>query len=56
MDRATAAQIRHLLLQKKDAVRAEDYDEAKRLKEQIERLRALGSKLHQLEVQKRAAV
>lgn len=38
------------------AVEREDYDEAKRLKTAVDRLRAAGAAIAQLEEQKRAAV
>lgn len=38
------------------AVAAEDYDEAKRLKGSIDRLKVVGQRIAQLEARKRAAV
>lgn len=52
VDVKTAARIRELHSLKQQAVQAEDYDEAQRLKESISRIRQLGSKIAQLEAQK----
>ncbi|KIZ03119.1 Nephrocystin-3 [Monoraphidium neglectum] len=56
VDSVTAAKIRDLGRLKEAAVAAEEYDEAKRLKACIERLKAVGQKVAQLEARKRAAV
>lgn len=56
VDSLTAAKIRELVRAKEQAVAAEDYDEAKRLKFSIERLKVVGQKIAQLEARKRAAV
>lgn len=45
VDPVTAARIRDITRQKEQAVAAEEYDEAKRLKATIERLRAVGQKV-----------
>ena len=55
-DPATAAQIRELHVAKERAVRAEDYDAAKRLKEAMERLKQVGARMAKLELRKKAAV
>eukprot|EP00898_Chlorokybus_atmophyticus_P007173 jgi/Chlat1/7457/Chrsp6S07499 len=56
VDAVTAQKIKEVLRQKEEAVRAEDYDEAKRLKMTIDKLRALGLNVAKLEAKKRAAV
>mmetsp|Transcript_12935 Transcript_12935/g.45468 ORF Transcript_12935/g.45468 Transcript_12935/m.45468 type:complete len:345 (+) Transcript_12935:48-1082(+) len=55
-DPTTAAQIRELHIAKERAVKAEDYDAAKRLKDAIERLKQVGSRVAKLELRKKAAV
>lgn len=49
IDPQTAAKIRELNSKKALAVEREDYDEAKLLKQAIERLKAVGAKVAQLE-------
>ena len=56
MDKATLERLRQLELAKSKAVEMEEFDEAKRLKEAIERLRSVGSHLAQLEERKRIAI
>ncbi|KAF6260813.1 flagellar associated protein [Scenedesmus sp. NREL 46B-D3] len=56
VDSSTAARIKELARAKDAAVAAEDYDEAKRLKASIERLKMVGGKIAQLEARKRLAV
>jgi len=55
VDPVTAGKIREINKQKEAAVANEDYDEAKRLKLAIERLKAVGQKVAQLEARKRQA-
>lgn len=52
VDPKTAARIRELHALKQQAVQREDYDEAKQIKEGIERVRQLGQKIAQLEAYK----
>lgn len=52
VDPKTAARIREMHAMKQRAVQREDYDEAKRVKDAIERIRQLGSKIAQLEAYK----
>ena len=56
VDPVTAVKIREIHALKDDAVAREDYDEAKRLRDGINRLKAVGAKIGQLEARKRAAV
>jgi centrosomal protein CEP104 len=49
IDSQTAAKIRELNRDKALAVEREDYDEAKQIKQAIERLKAVGAKVAQLE-------
>ena len=56
VDPVTAGKIREISKQKEGAVAKEDYDEAKRLKQAIERLKAVGQKVAQLEARKRQAL
>ena len=56
VDVVTAEKIREILLKKEAAVAREDYDEAKRLKGGIDKLKIVGMKVAQLEAQKQAAV
>ena len=56
VDQVTAQRIAELQAQKAAAVAVEDYDEAKRLKIAIERLKNAGAKMAALEERKRAAV
>ena len=56
VDDHTAQRIFDLQAQKAAAVEVEDYDEAKRLKGAIDRLRAAGVKMAALEARKKAAV
>jgi centrosomal protein CEP104 len=53
VDPKTAERIYELHSMKQAAVAAEDYDEAKRLKDSIARLKQVGQKLAQLEAQKK---
>lgn len=53
VDPKTAERIYQLHMLKQDAVEREDYDEAKRLKDSIGRLKQVGQKLAQLEAQKK---
>ena len=53
VDPVTAGKIREINRHKEAAVAKEDYDEAKRLKLAIERLKAVGQKVAQLEARKR---
>jgi len=55
-DPQTSDRMRALVAAKKRAVEFEDYDEAKRCKEMIQRLRSVGHALAQLEEKKRLAV
>lgn len=55
VDPITAGKIREINKHKEAAVAKEDYDEAKRLKLAIERLKAVGQKVAQLEARKRQA-
>ena len=55
VDPVTAGKIREINKHKEAAVTKEDYDEAKRLKLAIERLKAVGQKVAQLEARKRQA-
>lgn len=55
VDPVTAGKIREISKHKEAAVAKEDYDEAKRLKLAIERLKAVGQKVAQLEARKRQA-
>merc|ERR1719158_1241384 len=55
-DPQTSERMRALVAAKKRAVEFEDYDEAKRCKEMIQRLRSVGHALAQLEEKKRLAV
>lgn len=55
VDPVTAAKIREISKRKEAAVAKEDYDDAKRLKLAIERLKAVGQKVAQLEARKRQA-
>lgn len=56
VDPITASRIRDIAAAKDAAVLNEDYDEAKRLKSQIEKLKAIGQHIASLEAKKRAAV
>ncbi|KAL3152527.1 hypothetical protein ABBQ32_001559 [Trebouxia sp. C0010 RCD-2024] len=56
VDPITAGKIREINKHKEAAVAKEDYDEAKKLKLAIERLKAVGQKVAQLEARKRVAV
>ncbi|KAK2076502.1 hypothetical protein QBZ16_001028 [Prototheca wickerhamii] len=56
LDSATAQHVAQLERLKAAAVAIEDYDEAKRLKGVVDRLRALGGKIAALEARKAAAV
>jgi hypothetical protein len=56
VDVHTAEKIRKILVKKAAAVAREDYDEAKRLKAGVDRLKLVGMKVAQLEAQKQAAV
>jgi len=56
LDPETALQIKKLQQQKDMAVRDEDFDAAKQLKETIDRLSSIGQQLTDLEEQKRLAI
>lgn len=56
VDPITAGKIREINKHKEAAVAKEDYDEAKKLKLAIERLKAVGQKVAQLEARKRQAL
>eukprot|EP00227_Mantoniella_beaufortii_P003239 CAMPEP_0197616664 /NCGR_PEP_ID=MMETSP1326-20131121/60644_1 /TAXON_ID=1155430 /ORGANISM="Genus nov. species nov., Strain RCC2288" /LENGTH=445 /DNA_ID=CAMNT_0043185551 /DNA_START=406 /DNA_END=1741 /DNA_ORIENTATION=- len=56
MDPVTAVKIREIHQLKEEAVAQEDYDEAARLRDGMNRLKAVGAKVAQLEARKRAAV
>lgn len=56
VDPVTAETIRDLLARKDAAVDREDFDEAKRLKEQIGQIKAVGMKIALLESRKKAAI
>lgn len=56
LDEVTLERVKALKLAKDKAIKMEDYDEAKRLKEAIERLRSMGTHLAQLEERKRIAI
>lgn len=55
-DSRTAQEIREMESAKRRAVAEEDYDEAKRLKQQIEHLKQVGAEIQELEQQKKIAV
>lgn len=55
-DPQTADRLRQLQNAKDKAVENEDFDEAKRLREAIERLKLMGQQLYYLEERKRAAI
>jgi centrosomal protein CEP104 len=56
MDKGTLETIRELGLMKEQAVQREDFDEAKRLKVAIDRIRAVSGQLGALEERKRLAI
>ncbi|CAM6088000.1 unnamed protein product [Calypogeia fissa] len=56
VDSFTATRIQRLQQERLLAVQEEDYDEAKRLKTLIDKLKGLGEQIKQLELQKRAAI
>jgi centrosomal protein CEP104 len=56
VDPVTAMKIREIYALKEAAVAREDYDEAKRLKDGINRLKAVGAKVAQLEAKKSSAI
>lgn len=56
VDPVTASKIREIHALKENAVANEDYDEAKRLRDGINRLKAVGAKVAQLEHRKRSAI
>jgi centrosomal protein CEP104 len=56
MDEVTLEKVKVLKAAKEKAIKMEDYDEAKRLKETIERLRSMGTHLAQLEERKKIAI
>lgn len=56
IDKATLQTLRELYSAKEEAVAREDFDEAKRLKVVIERIRGIAMHLGQLEDRKRAAI
>lgn len=56
MDEVTLERVKSLKQAKDKAIKMEDYDEAKRLKEAIERLRSMGTHLAQLEERKKIAI
>jgi centrosomal protein CEP104 len=56
MDEVTLERVKSLKTAKDKAIKMEDYDEAKRLKEAIERLRSVGTHLAQLEERKKIAI
>lgn len=56
MDEVTLERVKALKTAKDKAIKMEDYDEAKRLKEAIERLRSMGTHLAQLEERKKIAI
>ena len=56
LDETTIERINALKKAKEMAIRQDDFDEAQRLKEAIERLRSIGTHLAQLEERKRIAV
>ena len=56
VDPVTASKIREIHAQKENAVAREDYDEAKRLRDSINRLKAVGAKVAHLEHRKRSAI
>eukprot|EP00971_Amphidinium_carterae_P271970 5397547-Amphidinium_carterae.1 len=55
-DARTVERLRALEKAKQRAVEAEDYDEAKRLKDMLNRLRKTGQLIRELEERKKAAV
>lgn len=55
-DALTSDKLKQLLSAKDRAVENEDFDEAKRLREAIERLKMMGQQLYYLEERKRAAI
>lgn len=56
MDRSTLETIKALHAAKERAVQMEDFDEAKRIKETIERLKIVASQITELEERKRLAI
>lgn len=56
LDIDTQNRLRQLEMDKALAVQNEDYDQAKTLREQIERLKAVGMQLSSLDAQKQLAV
>jgi centrosomal protein CEP104 len=56
LDELTLERVKALKAAKDKAIKMEDYDEAKRLKEAIERLRSMGTHLAQLEERKKIAI
>jgi centrosomal protein CEP104 len=56
LDEVTLERVKALKSAKDKAIKMEDYDEAKRLKEAIERLRSMGTHLAQLEERKKIAI
>lgn len=56
VDSVTAAKIREMAKAKDAAVAREDYDEAKRIKASIDRLKVVGEAIAQLDAKKRLAV
>jgi centrosomal protein CEP104 len=56
LDEVTLERVKALKNAKDKAIKMEDYDEAKRLKEAIERLRSMGTHLSQLEERKKIAI
>lgn len=56
LDEVTLERVKALKAAKDKAIKMEDYDEAKRLKEAIERLRSMGTHLAQLEERKKIAI
>lgn len=56
MDEIAQEKIKILKNQQEDALKNEDYDEAKKLKKSIERIKILGKKIYELELQKKIFV
>lgn len=56
LDEVTLERVKALKSAKDKAIKMEDYDEAKRLKQAIERLRSMGTHLAQLEERKKIAI
>jgi len=56
LDEISQEKLKILLNKKEEALKIEDYDEAKRLKISIDRIRSIGQKIFELETQKKLSV